>query len=87
MRLTARLAKLERLGATGRTEFSKLSEEELLEHLKKNVEQIGIDWVSFKNDPAGTTSDFCKGLEDEDGLIEGFLAAIKITDVAWLQGL
>ena len=98
MSLKSRLGKLERRCSTDildlfklsddalQEQLRKFSDDELLEQMRKCIVQLGIDWGSFQNDPTGAVEKAFEGVEDDEGLIAGFLKAIAEADIDWLTG-
>jgi len=86
MGLKSRLGKLERRHSTADLDLTKLSDDELDAGFRKCIEQLGIDWGSFQNDPKGAFEKAVEGVEDDEGIIAEFLKAIVESNIDWSTG-
>lgn len=87
MRLKSRLRTLERRSSKDISDLSKLSDDQLHGILRESMEQLGIDWDSFQNDPAGVIKETFAGVEDSEGAIAELLSAITENGIDWLRGM
>ncbi|MFT7594635.1 MAG: hypothetical protein ACI8R4_001957 [Paracoccaceae bacterium] len=86
MGLKSRLGKLERHRSIFDADLTKLSDAELAAGRRKCIEQLGIDWDSFQDDPTGAIEKTFEGVEDDEGIIAGLLGALGEADTKWLRG-
>ena len=81
MSLQSRLGKLERSCSADNLDLSKLTEDELKAQIVKSVEQIGIDWRTFQNDPVGTLKEHFEGVEGHEGSLAGLIKLISEANI------
>jgi hypothetical protein len=86
MGLKSRLGKLERRRSIFDADLTKLSDAELAAGMRKCIEELGIDWDSFQDDPTGAVEKTFEGVEDDEGIIAEFVALVGQADIDWSTG-
>ncbi|MDU8929114.1 hypothetical protein RXV86_17105 [Alisedimentitalea sp. MJ-SS2] len=85
MRLQARLAKMEKANVIDRSYLSKLTDKELAEGWRFDLEGVGVDWEEFKKDPCGSLERRFEGYLDDEGLLARLLELIDQTESSWYE--